>query len=211
MNSVLSTLAVVVLLTLAGAYVLLQRSPQPVATSVIGQKPGKTVGGQAVVVLPSNLSTKQRRLLNLAYELGREHSLAHPEIVQAVLLQETLAGGMKAYRVANPGPEAYFGPMQIKLAAAKDVLRRWPHLFAAYDFHTRTDEEIKANLILNERFNLEVGTKYLKLLNTQYGFTGRALINAYNRGPGGVRAVDHSEFHYAIGAERKLARLRQRS
>lgn len=211
MHSVFSVLALVVLLILAGAYTVFQRVPEPVATSVIGEKPGKVVGGQVAKVLPAGLSEKQHRLLNMAYELGRQHGFKNPEIVQAVLLQETHAGGLNSYRVANPGPEAYFGPMQIKLAAAKDVLRRWPSLFTAYGFHTRTDDEIKANLILNERFNLEVGTKYLKLLSTEYGFTGRALMNAYNRGPGGVQAVDSSTFHYAVGAERKLANLKKGS
>ncbi len=211
MRAVLSFLVLVVLSILAVAVIAFQHVPQPVATSVIGEKADKTVGGQAVQLLPRNMSERQHRLLNMAYEIGKANGFKNPEIVQAVLLQETHAGGLDSYRVANPGPEAYFGPMQIKLAAAKDVLRRWPQLFSTYGFHTRTDDEIKANLILNDRFNLEVGTKYLKLLQTEYGFTGRALMNAYNRGPGGVAGVDHSEFHYAIGAEQKLARMKRGS
>lgn len=210
MRGILSFLTLVVLSILAVAFIAFQRVPQPVATSVIGEKAEKAVGGQVVQLLPANLTDRQHRLLNMAYELGKLHGFKNPEVVQAVLLQESKAGGLNSYRVANPGPEAYFGPMQLKLAAAKDVLRRWPYLFATYGFHTRSDDEIKANLILNDRFNLEVGTKYLKLLQTEYGFTGRALLNAYNRGPGGVSAVDNDSFHYAIGAERKLAGLKQR-
>ena len=210
MRAVLSFLALVVLSILAVAVIVFQRVPDPVATSVIGEKSDKVVGGQAVQVLPAHMTDRQHKLLNMAYELGKAHGFKNPEIVQAVLLQETHAGGLNSYRVANPGPEAYFGPMQIKLAAAKDVLKRWPSLFTVYGFHTRTDDEIKANLILNDRFNLEVGTKYLKILQQEYGFTGRALMNAYNRGPGGVHAVDNSTFHYAIGAERKLANFKER-
>lgn len=209
MKAALSFLALVVLSTLAVAVIVFQRIPQPVATVVVGEKPEKTIGGQAVLVLPKHLTERQHRLLNLAYELGKKHGFKNPEIVQAVLLQETHAGGLSSYRVANPGPQAYFGPMQIKLAAAKDVLKRWPNLFTTYGFHTRSDDEIKANLILNDRFNLEVGTKYLKVLQTEYGFTGRALMNAYNRGPGGVHAVDNETFHYAVGAERKLASIKR--
>lgn len=207
MKSVIAVWVLVVASILAAAYSLYQHIPQPVANSVIGEKATHKMGGQAAKVLPPTLSEKQHRLLNLAYEMGKSHGFKDPEIVQAVLLQETMAGGMNSYRVANPGPEAYFGPMQLKLAAAKDVLARWPSLFNSYGFHTRSDDEIKANLILNERFNLEVGTKYLLILRQQYGFQGRQLMNAYNRGPGGVKEVG-SDFHYAIGAERKLAAIR---
>ena len=211
MRSVISVLALVAAAAAASTYVVFGHLPQPVATSVIGEKATHISGNQAATVLPADLSTKQHRLLNMAYDMGKQSGFKNPEIVQAVLLQETHAGGMESYRVANPGPNAYFGPMQLKLTAAKDVLARWPHLYEKYGFHTKTDDEIKANLILNERFNVEVGTRYLRLLQTQYGLTGRALMNAYNRGPGGVIGVDHGEFHYAIGAERKLASLKQRS
>lgn len=183
--------------------------PAPVNNSVIAEKSDGTLGGQAAALLPANLSKQQHELLNMAYDVAKENGFKNPEILQALLLQETLAGGMDKYKVANPGSDAYFGPMQIKLAAAKDVLAKWPQLFVKFDFHTRTDDEIKANLILNERFNLDVAAKYLLILKQQYGFSGRQLLNAYNRGPGGVHQVDDS-FHYAIGAERKLAALKRR-
>lgn len=209
MKSVIAIWVLAVSSVLAAAASLYQHVPQPVANSVIGEKADVKLGGQAVKVLPANLSEKQHRLLNMAYEMGKAHGFKDPEIVQAVLLQETLAGGVGSYKVANPGPEAYFGPMQIKLAAAKDVLSRWPALFGSYGFHTRSDDEIKANLILNERFNMEIATKYLLILKQQYGFKGRELMNAYNRGPGGVKEVG-SDFHYAVGAEKKLASLHLR-
>ena len=201
---------VIVAMTLAasfavyGAYELYQLVPQPIATAVIGEKQDKILGGSAATLLPANLTTKQSRLLNLAYTVAKEEGIKHPEIIQSILLQETGAGGMKAYKVANPGPDAYFGPMQIKLGATRDVLSQHPTLWTRYDFHTRTDDEVKANLILNEEFNMRVAVKYVKLLQAQYGFTGRELVNAYNRGPGGVKAVD-ADYHYAVGAESKLA------
>lgn len=205
MKKVIVTMSLIAACTLSGAYNFLTSMPTPTATAVIAEKPGKMVGGQQVaVLLPSNLDSKQSKLLNKAGKFAKEENLS-PALVQGVLLQETNAGAMKSYRVANPGAEAYFGPMQIKLAAARDVLKRWPGLFEKYKFHTRTDDEIKAFLILDEAFNVEVGTKYLKLLKDTYGFSGRELMNAYNRGPGGVKYVNSDEFHYALGAERKLA------
>lgn len=205
MNNILAALAIVVVGIGASYGVIQSNKPESVATAVIGEKPtGSRLGNQVAVKLPKNISEKQAHLMRIAYEKGQQVGFKRPEIIQSLILQETLAGGLKQYKVANPGPEAYFGPAQIKLAATKDVLKRHPYLFEKYDFHTRTDDEIKANLILNEKFNIEVGALYLKLLQDVYKFEGRQLLNAYNRGPGGVKKVDNS-FHYAIEAERKLA------
>jgi soluble lytic murein transglycosylase-like protein len=88
------------------------------------------------------------------------------------------------------------------------VLNKFPNLFSKYNISTKTDDEIKANLILNDKFNIEVASKYLLILQKQYGFSGRELVNAYNRGPGGVKDVGN-DYHYAIGAEAKLAAFKK--
>ena len=159
------------------------------------------------ISIPKNLSTNQHKLMSIAYDIAKQDGHKNPEIIQALLLQETHAGAMKSFRVANPGKDAYFGLLQIKVGAARDVLKKHPHLWEKYDFHTKSDDEIKANLILNDYFNLEIGSKYLLLLKNQYGFSGRRLMNAYNRGPTGVKRVDDT-YHYAIGAEKKLAQYK---
>ena len=82
-------------------------------------------------------------------------------------------------------------------------------LWVKYAFHTQTDDELKANLILNQPFNIEITSKYLKLLQTRYGFQGRELLNAYNRGPSGVQAVDAS-YHYGVGVEAKIAEAKRK-
>lgn len=204
MTRVILTLALITSAAVFGAAQLFQLMPSATGTAVIAEKTTSTqIGGQAAITLPANLTSTQGKLLTKAYEIAKADGHKNPELLQALLLQETQAGGMKSYRVANPGADAYFGPMQIKLAAARDVLQRWPVLFTKYGFHTCTDDEIKANLILNESFNLEVASKYLIVLQKTYGFSGRELMNAYNRGPGGVKAVD-DDYHYALGAEAKL-------
>lgn len=204
MIRIMAPLVLVAGLLLSGLFYLSQHVPTPVGSSVIGERPGKTMGNQLVSVVPETLTVRQARLMNMAYAIGKKIGLKDPEVLQSLLLQETMGGTMKSYRVANPGPEAYFGVLQIKLPAARDVLKYNPQLYSEHDFHTRTDDEVKANLILNDEFNLEVGGRYLKHLQDQYGFRGRELVNAYNRGPGGVRAVDNN-YHYAIGAEQKLS------
>jgi len=209
MKKVIFFLALVTASLVYGAGSLYQLMPVPVSNSVIAEKSDKSIGGQIATVLPANLTDKQHKLLTMAYTIGKEQELKDPEIMQAILLQETKAGGVSSYKVANPGPDAYFGPMQIKLVAARAVLSRWPKLYEQFDFHTRTDDEVKANLILNEQFNLVVAAKYLRILKQEYGFSGRELMNAYNRGPAGVKQVD-GDYHYALGAEAKLASYKQK-
>jgi len=183
--------------------------PKAIGNSVIAEKSTSAGGNQVSAVIPSNITEKQSKLLALAYTVAKENGLKNPEVMQAVLLQETLAGGIKTYKVANPGPEAYFGVAQIKLQATKDVLARWPELYSKYGFHTRTDDEIKANLIMNDKFNVDVASKYLLILKQVYGYSGKELLNAYNRGPAGVKHVDN-DFHYAVGAEQKLQAFKKK-
>jgi hypothetical protein len=207
MKKVISALSLIAALAIYGAAQLYQQVPKPIGNSVIAEQGD---GARVATLLPSSMTDKQHELLNMAYEVGVEAKLKSPEILQAVLLQETGAGAATSYNVANPGPNAYFGPMQIKLVAAKAVLQRWPAMFTEYGFHTKTDDEIKANLILNERFNMHVAAMYLTILSRDYGFKGRELLNAYNRGPAGVKEVG-TDYHYAIGAQRKLAVAMKRS
>ena len=52
--------------------------------------------------------------------------------------------------------------------------------------------------------------KYLKLIKDTYKLAGRELVNAFNRGPGGVKSVDSDTFYYAIKAEQKVAEWKGR-
>jgi hypothetical protein len=143
-------------------------------------------------------------ILNTAYRIAKADGHKDPELVQGVLLQESKAGGMSSYKVAGNKGDEYFGLGQLKLPAAKEVMAAYPKLWELYKFQTKTDDELKANLILNPTFNIEITSKYLKILQQRYGFTGRDLLNAYNRGPGGVKSVG-ADFHYAVEVQEKLA------
>lgn len=147
---------------------------------------------------------KPMGLMQAAYNTAKADGHKDPGLVQAVLLQETMAGTIKHHRVVTPNKnQAYFGAMQIKLVAAKEVLLRWPAMFEMYSFDTRTDDEIKARLIVDDKFNIAVASKYLIILRDTYGYTGAMLLNAYNRGPFGAKRVD-SSFHYGVSAQEKL-------
>lgn len=143
-------------------------------------------------------------LMQAAYNTAKADGHKDPGLVQAVLLQESMAGTMKNHRVVTPNKkQAYFGAMQIKLVAAKEVLGRWPEMYETHSFDTRTDDEIKARLIVDDKFNIAVASKYLIILRDTYGYTGAMLLNAYNRGPFGAKRVDPS-FHYGVSAQKKL-------
>lgn len=208
MYRVIAVMALVASGTIYGGVKMYDKMPVPVATAVIAEKPGKTMGGGAAVLLPTTLTSKQATLLQQAYAAAKAEGI-NPETMQVILLQETRAGAMTSYKVANPGPNAYYGPMQIKLAATRDVLQRNPDLYKKYNFHTKSDDEVKANLILNEKFNIEVAAKYVKILQREYGLKGTQLTNSYNRGPTGVHAVG-DDFHYAIEGQKKLAAYKRK-
>ena len=211
MYKTLAALGVVLLLVFTGLYKLEIINPTPVANVVLAEKPTHIMGGQAAVIVPDDLTNAQHRILNTAYAIAKADGHKSPELVQGLLLQETHAGALKSYKVAGNEGDKYYGLGQIKLGAARDVMKEHPELWTKYGFDTKTDDELKANLILNQNFNIEISSKYLKILHERYGYTGRALLNAYNRGPTGVKAVDSATFHYARGAESKLAAWKKSS
>lgn len=166
------------------------------------------------IVLPQAVTRNQADLLALAYQTAVADKLPHPQLLQGILLQETLAGALTSYKVA--GQEAglkpnqrYYGVYQIKLAAARDVLKRFPELWVQYNFQTKTDEEVIAQLIENDAFSTAVASKYLVILGDSGYHSAGALAVAYNKGPGGAMGVNVSVDPYAVGVSRHLKSLPQ--
>lgn len=150
------------------------------------------------------LSTEQSSLLGLAYDIGFMHGgKSHAKLVQAVLMQESLAGalGRIGHLTAPVGKRSY-GVMQVKVTAARDVLRKYPGLG-----HFSTDEELIAKLIGDDSFNIRVASRYLKFLRAQAGSDVAALV-AYNIGPTNARGVeDPTQFAYVTRVQRYLAEV----
>ena len=195
-----------VVLALIGlmAFKVVNVVPSSIGTAVVAEKDDQILGGKVAVILPADITTDQQRILSLAYAQAKEDGHKSPELVQGILLQESKAGAMSTYKVAGNAGDQYYGVMQVKLCAVYEVLKVWPDLLKKYKFQTRSEDEIKANLILNNPFNIEVASKYLKLLQDRYGYHGLELMNAYNRGPVGVKQVT-DDFHYGRGVVSKLA------
>lgn len=188
MKRIISSMSVLSLSLGLCIFITIAALSPKIGTAVVHAK--SQDGNSFSSVIPNSFSEKQLQLLNFAHTVSREDGNSSPEILQAVILQESLAGGLKTYRVANAGgKQPYFGVAQIKLVAAKDVISAYPALLEKYKFQTKTDEEIMAHLILNDEFNIEVASKYLKILKDDYGFADNVVLAAaYNAGPAGAKA-----------------------
>lgn len=165
-------------------------------TAVIAAKTTIKGGNKNVLVLPANLTAKQGELLSFAYKVAKADGLKFPEYYQGLIYQESKAGGMKNYEVAGQEfglkpMERYYGVPQLKLAATKDVLKKYPALGV---FHT--DEEIIAKLITDDHWSIRIGSKYLLMVGQ--GKSPEAALVAYNKGEGGAKGVNPSTNTYAI-------------
>jgi hypothetical protein len=198
-------LSVVASLTLGiGIGVSIPLVSQQSATAVISipAEPGVQGGGFTVKV-PEKLTHKQAELLAVAYSIAKQDGHRYPQLLQGIILQESKAGELPSYKVAGQeyglAPnQRYYGVAQIKLVAAREVLNKNPQMWKDWDFHTKTDEEVIAKLIENDRFNLAVASKYLLILRDA-GYTSmQSLAVAYNKGAGGATGVDPSTNDYAL-------------
>lgn len=167
--------------------------------------PGKT--GRLSVELPDKMSPKQFKLLNFAFEVAKEDGYKNPRYLQGILMQESLACDHKDYRVAglsNKEGDRYFGCGQIKLAAAKDVMKKWPEMWDHLD--SRTEEELQARLILDDQFNIRVASKYALLMGINHD-PARA-ITRYNLGEGGAQGIDPKEHRYTTGVKKHVEKIK---
>jgi hypothetical protein len=190
----LSSFIVAIILSVVG-YVEYNDTTFTNGTAVISTKTQVKGGNKYSLVLPSNLTTKQGELLAYAYTVAKADGHKFPEYYQGLIYQESKAGGMKGYEVAGQEfglkpMERYYGVPQLKLSAAKDVLKRFPVLGIF-----RTDEEIIAKLITDDRWSIRIGSKYLLMLSL--GKTPEQSLVAYNRGASGALGIDPSTNHYA--------------
>lgn len=166
------------------------------------------------VNLPMSLTERQQEVLSLAYDIALKDGHSQPHLLQAIILKESNAGEMKSYKVAGHESglrpnERYYGLGQIKLAAAKDVIKRYPKLLIDFDFHTRTDEEIISKLIENDKFNITIASRYLLILKSLGYDTVKYLALAYNQGPGAAQNLNADDHPYSRGIINHVIKLKK--
>ncbi len=150
------------------------------------------------------LTQEQMELLQLAYTVGFEDGgHEHAEILQAILMQETIAGllGRMGHMTAPVGKRSY-GVMQVKVTAARDVLNEFSE-FGRF----RADEELIVRLLSDDEFNLRVASKFLLQLSNRVGIPERALV-AYNIGMRASYQVDDPKaFKYVLKTKHNLEEI----
>lgn len=147
--------------------------------------------------------------LIMVYELAS--SSGHPEVLQAMLLQES-NGGTHPTLVGSPSAPANkrsYGIMQVQVATARTLFRRYEDLrkkyFADRMIRDVSDDEIKTLLLQNNRANVEIAVSlfnlYLSLSNNNVDRT----IAAYNVGIGAVKKLrSPSKFKYVREVRHKI-------
>lgn len=176
---------------------LLEPSLAKNGTAVISSMSSDNKNGSKPISikLPDNLTKKQFEMLNFAYDVAKSDGFKEPKYLQGIIMQESKAGSMNSFRVAgltNAIGNRYFGIGQIKLAAAKAVMSRFPDMWKHLD--TKTDEELQARLIIDDQFNVRVASKYALIMGINEN--PAKAITAYNVGPGGAQTVDASSHAY---------------
>ena len=166
-------------------------------------------------VLPENLSSRQTKVLSMAYDIAKKDGHKYPQLLQGIVLQESNAGDLASYKVAGQEfglkpNERYYGVSQIKLVAAKEVLHRYPGLHSDFKFHTKSDEEIIAKLIENDEFNINIASKYLLVLKDMGYDTIKQLALAYNQGPSGAKKHDAETHYYTRGVINHIQRIHKK-
>jgi hypothetical protein len=160
-------------------------------TEVFPTRIEKTYEQKGYQLIPANLSTRQYELLNFAYDTAKKDGFKNPEYLQGVILQESNAGANpQDYRVAGDHKikeNEYYGIGQIKLQTALHVMKNFPDMWMFLE--TRSPEEVKARLILDDFFNIRVASKYLLLM----GINNSPLkaITSYNVGVGGAKEIEN--------------------
>lgn len=152
--------------------------------------------------------TKTQNLI-LVYEVASTYG--HPEVMQAMLLQES-NGGTHPTLIGSPNArpsKRSYGILQVQVATARSLFKRYAYLSTKY-FKDRvvsevSDREIMQLLLQDNRANAEIAVVlfdlYLQLSNNNVDRT----IAAYNVGIGGVKKLrSPANFKYVREVRQKI-------
>lgn len=145
----------------------------------------------------------QTELLNLAYEEGK--GLSHPEILQVIMMNETVAGkwGRHGDKNFEDWKKQCYGIMQIQFYTAKLVVR------GMKDYSFQSEQELLKRLQYDDLFNIRVARQFVKwLLKYNEGDYYKAILS-YNVGPGNVKkhGLKHDPNGYVKKAKRQVVRI----
>lgn len=146
-------------------------------------------------------------LMTYAYQTAIVDGHNQPKYLVGVIKVESHAGESDSFRVVKQGVgklvSTFYGVGQLTIGAAKTVMDRFPDLWNG--FNTQTEEELKARLILDDKFNVQVASKYLLLMgvnkNPDQGIT------AYQVGPGAVKSINVKTHAYTAKVKNAACKI----
>jgi len=162
-----------------------------------------------VTVKGIRYTPEQRKLMTMAYYIGKE--IGFPETMQSLLLQETRAGalGDRIGDVNLPIGKRSYGVMQMKVATARKVLRKYPTLVPNYfpkrkSYKRVRDEEIIIKLIQDDEFNIRLAAMNF-VIHRQLSKSWAKAVVAYNTGQGAANKIFEPKKHvYYVHIVKKL-------
>ena len=146
---------------------------------------------------PVQYTQKYDPLTVLAAKIGQQHGVG--DIMKSILKQESNNG--KAELVGGthmPVGKRYYGVMQMKVVAVREVMRKYPEFTKKYFTGSKNipDEFVIAKLITNNEFSIEAATLYYTYMKKLAKRDTYLAVAAYNQGPSvifnGVNAAGHS-------------------
>lgn len=140
------------------------------------------------------ITNTQQHILLKAYDIAKEDGHKDPELLPAVIFQETHAGSDNKQQF-TVSTKICYGIAQIKLQAAKAVLKSFEDLRARYA-STKTDVAIVKKLSSDDEFNTRIASKYLIMMETKSNNSSAFKAAAYNRGEAGVKHVNPNKMKY---------------
>lgn len=133
-------------------------------------------------------------LAEYAYQTAISDGHHNPKYVVGVLNVESKLGEHDNFRVVKHLSSTFYGAGQLTIGAAKAVMQRFPKMWESLD--TKTEEELKAKLILDDKFNVQVTSKYLLMMGVNQNLDRG--IAAYNVGIGAVKTINPSAHAYTL-------------
>lgn len=152
------------------------------------------------------LSKTQSVILDLAYSVAVEDGHANPKVLQGIIMQESKGGTAKNFRTAKhkKSSDQTVGIGQIKVGTALAVLQAFPEMKQQYKVSAGN---ISQALAFNDRFNIAIASKYLKMMYKING-TDAFAIAAYNKGPGGAQRIkNYNSLHYVRAVKAHIQHL----
>lgn len=136
----------------------------------------------------------QQSLLDFAFDVAKADGFKKPQWLPGIIWQESKAGTGLNWRVTGDREKhPNLGVAQVTFQTAKAAVLKYPTLWTY--LNTKTDEELKARLIVDDKFNVRVASKIVLMAGINKD--EYKAITVYNRGIGGAQAIENpAEFGY---------------